>query len=125
MRKEDLKIGMRVKIRDYEDFINDISIIEAKDLLCSTYSDMKGNIIKFINDDYVLLYVYDKLNYGKPPESKVPIKQLMEVSLEDQIKDMDTAMLFVKLEAPKIYERIQNTWNNLKTEVTNNLKQSE
>lgn len=34
-----------------------------------------------------------------------------------EIKDMDSAMLFCSLEAPLVYKRIEKTWQELRTEI--------
>jgi len=44
-------------------------------------------------------------------------EQKLELELEDKIQDMNIAMLFVKKEAPRVYDRIKDTWKNLETHI--------
>ena len=44
-------------------------------------------------------------------------KRRTKTELEDKIQDMNIAMLFVKKEAPRVYDRIKDTWKNLETHI--------
>lgn len=97
MTKDELKINMKVRIGDFYKYSKD------DDLMYSSYSNLEGFIIE-IEDDYVILYVRDKLKMGKPPRDRAPIIQLEKIdSQKIQLRN-----IFDPQELKKIISGLKN-----------------
>ena len=83
MKKEQLQVGKKFKIGDFDKYLK---LYPNSDIDFSTYSGMKGTIVKIIDNNYALMAVPNKMDYGKWPLEQVPVKQLESISFGRKIQ---------------------------------------